>query len=68
MLLFYLVGEARSGGVVVNCQAQCKDQDVGQRGDDTQHHSVPQLERQHGVHCEDDEEEERHLETKGLGS
>lgn len=32
-----------------------------QRGDDTQHHSVPQLEWQHGIHCEDDEEEERHL-------
>lgn len=40
---------------------------MGQGGDDTQHHSVPQLEWQHGVHGEDDEEEKRHLEILRLG-
>lgn len=49
--------------ISVNGEAQCEDHDVGQRGDDAQHNGVPQLEWQHGVHGEDDEEEERHLET-----
>lgn len=61
---FYLVGEVRSVCITVNGEAQCENQDVGQWGDNAQHHSVPQLEWQHGVHGEDDEEEERHLEKK----
>lgn len=53
-----------SGGLSVNCEAHCEYQNVGQGGDDAQHHSIPQLKWQHGVYGEDDEEEERHLETK----
>lgn len=37
---------------------------MGEGGEDAQHHSIPQLEWQHGVHSEDDEEEVRHLEEQ----
>lgn len=60
-LLLYLVGKITVGFRTVGCEAQSEYQNVRQGGDGTQHHSVPQLERQHGVNCEDDEEEERHL-------
>ena len=53
--------------MAVKGEVQSENYDVGQWGDDAQHHSVPQLEWQHGVNREDDEEEERHLETeKGI--
>lgn len=55
------MGQRRNGGGAENSEAQGKDDDVGQGGDDTQKDSVPQLEGQHGVHCEDDEEEEGNL-------
>ena len=42
-------------------EPQGQDQDVGQRGDDAEQHSVGHGERQHGVDREDDEEEERNL-------
>lgn len=65
--LIYLVGKVNRGGIPVKGEVQCENYDVGQWGDDAQHHSVPQLEWQHGVNGEDDEEEERHLETeKGI--
>lgn len=47
--------------ITVNDEVQREDDDVGNWGDDAQQHSVPQREWQHGVHSEDDEEEERHL-------
>lgn len=49
--------------ITVNGEAQSEDHNVRHRGDDAQHHSVQQLEWQHGVHGEDDEEKERHLEN-----
>lgn len=60
-VLFYLVRQVRIVCVTVNSEVHCEGQDVRHGGDDTQHHSVQQLEGQHGVHREDDEEEERHL-------
>ena len=62
--LCYLVGEVIRGLLFVDGEAQREHHDVRQRGNDAQHHGVPQLEGQHGVHGEDDEEEERHLETQ----
>lgn len=35
-----------------------------QRGDDTQNYSIAHLKWQHGVNCDDDEEEEGHLKRK----
>lgn len=57
----YLVSQVRAARVAVNGEVQREGHDVRHRGDDAQHHGVQQLEGQHGVHREDDEEEERHL-------
>ena len=50
--------------IAVNSEVHHEGHDVGQRGDDAQHNSIKQLEWQHGVNSEDDEEEERHLKGK----
>lgn len=59
---FYLIGKFGYVCVAVNRESQSEDNDVGKRGNNTQHHSISQLEWQHGVHSENDEEEQRHLE------
>lgn len=59
---FYLIGKIRGVSIAVNRKSQSEDDDVGKWGNNTQHHSIPQLEWQHGVHSENDEEEQRHLE------
>lgn len=61
---FYLIGKERYLWVGVNSEPQSEDDDVGKRRNDTQHHSIPQLERQHGVHSKNDEEEQRHLKKR----
>lgn len=63
---FYLIGKVRYVCIAVNCESQSEDNDVGKWGNNTQHHSIPQLEWQHGVHSENDEEEQRHLEEKKI--
>lgn len=63
---FYLIGKVRYVCIAVNCESQSKDDDVGKWGNNTQHHSIPQLEWQHGVRSENDEEEQRHLEKKKI--
>lgn len=61
---FYLIGKVRYACITVNRESQSDDNDVGKCGNNTQHHSIPQLEWQHGVHSENDEEEQRNLEQK----
>lgn len=61
---FYLIGKERYLWVGVNSEPQSEDDDVGKRRNDTQHHSIAQLERQHGVHSKNDEEEQRHLKER----
>lgn len=51
-----------TGLVFGHCEVHRKNNDVRQRGDDTQGYSIAHLEWQHGVDCNDDEEEEGHLE------
>lgn len=63
--MFHLVGEVRRGHVAVYGEPQCERHDVGQRCERAQCHRVPPWERQHGVHSEDDEQEEWHLREKG---
>lgn len=65
--LFYLFGKASKdhisiNGLSINGESQSENHDVGQWGNNAEHYSIPQLEWQHGVHGEDDEEEKRHLE------
>lgn len=54
--------------IAVNRESQSEDDDVGKWGNNTQHHSIPQLEWQHGVHSENDEEEQRHLKKQKKNS
>lgn len=57
----HLFGQDGVGDVTGDREVNRQDDDVGQRGDDAQEDCIAHLEGQHGVHCEDDEEEEWNL-------
>lgn len=59
---FYLIDDELFGVGTVHCEVHRKNNDVRQRGYDTQGYSIAHLKWQHGVDCNDDEEEEGHLE------
>ena len=60
----YLIGEEHIGGLTEDGEAHGEHNDVSQRGDNAQEHSIAHLEGHHGEHSEDNEEEERNLRTR----